>query len=90
MTHQSHDIISQVPSQIGGHKAGEACERNARVILVGAAEILEERRSERKGQRRRIQGRSESKEDITDLSDLIGCQHVIVISDWLSECNCDI
>lgn len=40
VTHQCHDVIGQVPSQVRGHKTREAGESNTRVILVGTAEIL--------------------------------------------------
>lgn len=45
--HQCHDVIGQVTSQIRGHKTRETSESNTRVILVGAAEILGEKRGEK-------------------------------------------
>lgn len=42
MTHQCHDVIGQIPSQVRGHKTREASEGNTCVILVGTAEILGE------------------------------------------------
>lgn len=38
--YQSHDVIGQVTSQVGGHKAGKASQSNAGVVLVGTTEIL--------------------------------------------------
>lgn len=43
ITHQCHDVIGQVPSEVGGHKTGEASEGNTCIILVGTAKILGEK-----------------------------------------------
>lgn len=40
MTHESHDVIGQVSSQVRCHKAREACEGNTGIILVGTTQIL--------------------------------------------------
>ena len=42
LTHQSHDVIGQVPSQVRGHETGKASKGNACVILVRTAEVLED------------------------------------------------
>lgn len=46
--HQCHNVIGQVTSQIRSHKTREASESNTCVILVGAAEILGEKRGEKR------------------------------------------
>lgn len=46
--HQCHNVIGQVTSQIRGHKTREASESNTCVILVGAAEILGEKKGRKK------------------------------------------
>lgn len=43
VTHQSHDVIGQVPSQVRGHEAREASESHAGVVLVRTAQILKEK-----------------------------------------------
>lgn len=42
--HQCHDVVGQVSSQVRGHKTREAGEGDASIVLVGAAEILGDRR----------------------------------------------
>lgn len=44
MAHQCHDVIGQVPSQIGGYETREASQGDTCVILVGTAEVLDEQR----------------------------------------------
>lgn len=55
--HQCHDVIGQVTSQIRGHKTREASESNTCVILVGAAEILGEKKGRKKFVHKREKGR---------------------------------
>lgn len=43
MTHQCHDVIGEVSSQVRSYKTREACEGDTCVVLVGTAEILEEK-----------------------------------------------
>lgn len=47
-THQSHNVIGKVPGQVRSHKTRQASEGNTCVILVGTAEILEEKKFKRK------------------------------------------
>lgn len=44
MTHQCHDVICKIPSQVRSHKTREASEGNTGVILVRATEILEKKK----------------------------------------------
>ena len=44
MTHQCHDVIGQVPSQVRGHKTRQASKGNTCVVLVGTAEILQDKK----------------------------------------------
>lgn len=55
--HQCHDVIGQVTSQIRGHKTRESSESNTCVILVGAAEILGEKKGGKKIVHKREKGR---------------------------------
>lgn len=40
-THQCHDVVGQVSGKIWGNKTGQASQRNASVVLAGAAQVLE-------------------------------------------------
>ena len=42
LTHQSHDVVGQVTSQVRGHETRKASKGNACVILVRTAEVLED------------------------------------------------
>lgn len=41
LTHQCHDVVGQVSGKIWGNKTGQASQRNASVVLAGAAQVLE-------------------------------------------------
>lgn len=46
-THQSHNVIGQVTGQVRGHKAGEAGQSHASVILIWTAKILMQTRKKK-------------------------------------------
>lgn len=54
MTHQCHDVIGQIPSQVRRHKTREASEGNTCVILVGTAKILGKKKVRKVRQREKV------------------------------------